>query len=131
MQDTPIRILIVDDEPSLLRMMSLYLSRKGFSVAVADGAEAARAQTASSTDGFDVVVADATLPGTTLEKLAREFLDADPGVRVLAASGYPVDMNVLEAAAPGRVAFLHKPFSGDMLAVAVRRLLGNEEEESL
>jgi DNA-binding NtrC family response regulator len=112
-------------------MMNLYLDRKGFAVTVADGAENARALAAAAVNAFDVVVVDATLPGTTLDKFAHEFLQADARVRVLAASGYPVDMNVLEAAAPGRVAFLHKPFSGDMLAAAVRRLLGAEEEESL
>lgn len=128
MSGKPVKILIVDDEPSLLRMMSLYLNRKGFAVSVAPGADKARAELAASNGGFDVVVIDATLPGTTLDALAREFLDGDPRVRVLAASGYPVDMSRLEAAAPGRVAFLHKPFSGDMLAATVRRLLGAEKE---
>ena len=47
---------------------------------------------------------------------------------VIAASGYPVVMNALEAAAPGRVMFLHKPFTSEMLVDAVRRMLGPEEE---
>jgi two-component system response regulator GlrR len=128
MSDTGVRILIVDDEPSLLRMMSMYLERRGYRVTVANSAPKARAELAAAPGGYAVVVLDATLPGTTLAEIAREILSGDPNVRVLGASGYPVDMSALEAVAPGRVAFLHKPFSPEMLAAAVRRLLGAEEE---
>jgi DNA-binding NtrC family response regulator len=40
-----------------------------------------------------------------------------------------VDVTALEAVAPGRVAFLLKPFTPEMLATAVRRLLAAEEED--
>jgi CheY-like chemotaxis protein len=40
-----------------------------------------------------------------------------------------MDMTSLEAAAPGRVAFLQKPFGPAALVAAVRRLLGAEEED--
>jgi DNA-binding response OmpR family regulator len=120
-------ILIVDDEPSLLRMMSMYLQRIGFTVTVA--ASATKARSELLTTAFDIVVLDATLPGTTLTQFGAEILAGHPTVRVLAASGYPVDMSELEAAAPGRAAFLHKPFSPEMLAAAVRRMLGSQEED--
>jgi DNA-binding NtrC family response regulator len=128
MSDTGSCILIVDDEPPLLRMMSLYLERKGYRVTVAGSAAKARSELAAAPGRFQVVVLDATLPGTTLAELANEILAAEPAARVLAASGYPVDMSGLEAAAPGRVAFLHKPFSPEMLATVVRGLLGTKEE---
>jgi DNA-binding response OmpR family regulator len=128
MSETGSRILIVDDEPPLLRMMSLYLERKGYQVRVAGSAAKARSELAATPGSFDVVVLDATLPGTTLTEFAAEILAAEPGARILAASGYPVDMSGIEAAAPGRVAFLHKPFSPEMLVAVVRRLLGEEEE---
>ena len=37
-------------------------------------------------------------------------------------------MSALDAAAPGRVMFLQKPFTGEMLPSAVRRLLASQEE---
>jgi two-component system, cell cycle sensor histidine kinase and response regulator CckA len=128
MSDTGSCILIVDDEPPLLRMMSLYLERKGYHVTVAGSAAKARSELAAAPGRYEVVVLDATLPGTTLTGFAGEILASEPAVRVLAASGYPIDMSALEVAAPGRVAFLHKPFSPEMLATVVRRLLGKEEE---
>jgi DNA-binding NtrC family response regulator len=40
-----------------------------------------------------------------------------------------MDTTAVEAAAPGRVAVLQKPFAPEMLAVAVRRMLATQEEE--
>jgi DNA-binding NtrC family response regulator len=128
MSERATTILIIDDEPLLLRMMSLYLGRKGYQVTVAGSAPKARAELAAAAAGFDVIVLDATIAGITPVEFGSEILGGDPNVRVLVASGYPVDMSGLEAAAPGRVAFLHKPFPPEMLAAALRRLLGREEE---
>jgi two-component system, cell cycle sensor histidine kinase and response regulator CckA len=125
MASTAEGILIVDDEPSLLRMMSLYLGRIGYSVTVASSIQKARTEWTSSGMNFAVVVLDATLSGGTLSELGKEILSQSPDVRLIAASGYPVDMSELESIAPGRVAFLHKPFSPEMLADAVRRMLGS------
>jgi DNA-binding NtrC family response regulator len=74
-------------------------------------------------------VLDATMPGMSMEQLALGILRANPKLRVLGASGYPVDMAAVEAAAPGRVAFLQKPFPPEMLAAAVRSLLGAQKED--
>jgi len=98
------RILIVDDEAQLLKMMRVYLQRLGYIVTVCD-----------TTDD-------------SMEDLALRILRANGGVRVLATSGYPVDMGILEAAAPGRVAFLHKPFPPERLADTLRRMLAAEKE---
>ena len=122
------RILIVDDEPSLLKMMSVYLSRLGFQVSTAGTTEKAWSDVEAAPGEFAVVVLDATMTGIPLDELARRMLTASGRLCVLAASGYPVDMSALAESAPGRVAFLHKPFSPEMLAAAVRRMLGAEEE---
>jgi DNA-binding NtrC family response regulator len=69
------------------------------------------------------------MPGMSMEDLAARMLRANPALCVLAASGYPVDVAALSAEAPGRVEFLLKPFSPEMLATAVRRLLAAEKED--
>lgn len=123
------RILIVDDEPPLLKMMNVYLRRLGYSVTTSISTEHAAGLVAQ--EAFAAVVIDGTMPGLSMEELARRTLQANPSVHVLAASGYPVDMSALEAAAPGRVAFLHKPFTPNMLATALRRILAAEKKEEL
>jgi len=122
-------ILIVDDQPALLRMMSLYLTRLGYSVATETSTEQAWARVESDPEGTDIAVLDATMPGIGLEELSLRMLHANPRLRVLGASGYPVDMTAVEAAAPGRVAFLQKPFTPEMLAEAVRSLLGAQKKD--
>ena len=128
MSDNATSILIIDDEPPLLRMMSLYLGRKGYRVTVAGSALKARAELAAAPGGYAAVVLDATVQGASPAEFGGEILSGDSAVRILVSSGYPIDVSALEAAAPGRVAFLHKPFSPEMLANAVRRLLAKEEE---
>ncbi len=66
--------------------------------------------------------------GMSMEELASRMLSLNLKLCVVAASGYPVDMTFLEAAAPGRVLFLHKPFTPEMLAATVRRMLAAQEE---
>jgi DNA-binding NtrC family response regulator len=123
------RVLLVDDEPSLLKMMSIYLQRQGYTVTTAGTTAQASSLVDAEPLAFAVAVLDATMTGMTMEELAVKLLGLNPAMRVLAASGYPVDMSGLEAAAPGRVAFLHKPFTPEMLAASVRRMLAAEEEK--
>jgi len=124
-------ILIVDDEPALLKMMSLYLRRLGYSVTTLESAEQAAALTETDLRSFAMAVLDATMDGIGLEQLALQMLRANTALRVLAASGYPVDVSALEAAAPGRVAFLHKPFTAEMLAACVRRMIASTKEKGI
>lgn len=121
-------ILLVDDEPSLLRMMSVYLCRLGYTVITSGSTDEAWAQVEAAPSEFTVVILDATMPGMSMEALALKMLQVNPLLRVIVASGYPMEMTAVQAAGPGRVTFLHKPFSPEMLALAVRRFFATQEE---
>jgi DNA-binding NtrC family response regulator len=129
MTNTASRILIVDDEPTLLKMLAVYLRRLGYVVVAAGSTEKAWAEAEAAPRSFALVVLDATMSGIPMVELAARMLAADPRLCVIAASGYPVDMAVLEAAGPGRVMFLQKPFSPAMLGNAVRRMIGTQETD--
>ncbi|MBZ5620850.1 MAG: response regulator [Acidobacteriia bacterium] len=129
MSHAPGRILIVDDEPALLKMMSMYLRRLGYDVTTANTTETAWSEMEAAPSSFAGAVLDATMAGLSMEDLALRMLGASSSLWVIVASGYPVDMTAIEAAAPGRVMFLHKPFAPEMLASAVRRILAAQEEE--
>jgi DNA-binding NtrC family response regulator len=123
------RILLVDDEPSLLKMMSVYLGRLGYTVVGAGSTEQAWAEIEAAPHAFALVVLDATMGGIGMDDLAVRMLAANPQLSVIAASGYPVDIAPLQTAAPGRVMFLHKPFTPEMLGGAVRRMIATQEED--
>lgn len=123
------RILIVDDEPSVLKMVGVYLERLGYAVVTAGSTADAWAEVEAAPHAFALAVLDATMSGVPMEDLAARILAADPRVCVIAASGYPVDIATLQAAAPGRVIFLHKPFTPEMLGSVVRRMIATQEED--
>ena len=109
--------------------MAMYLGRLGYAVKTAATTEQAWAEFQAAPEGYAVAVLDATMPGIGLHELALRILTAGPSARVLAASGYPMDLSALAAQAPGRVEFLQKPFTPEMLAATVRRMLGPEKED--
>lgn len=129
MGDASGRILVVDDEPALVKMMSVYLRRLGYDVITATTTLEARSEFEAAPASFAGAVLDATMAGLSMEDLALSILAANPSLFVIAASGYPLDMTALESAAPGRVMFLHKPFVPEMLAQAVRRMLAAQKEK--
>ena len=122
-------VLLVDDEKPLLKMMSLYLERLGYEARTAESADLAWTAVRHSGGQFAAAVLDASMDGLSLEDLAGNLLAANPRLCVIVASGYPVDMSALEAKAPGRVLFLHKPFSAGILAATLRRMIGSQEED--
>ena len=126
MEHSTARILLVDDDPSLLKMMGVYLGRLGYSVTLANTTEQGWAEVEAAPSGYAIAVLDGSMPG--MEDLALKMLRANPSLCVVAVSGYSVDTTAIEAAAPGRVAVLQKPFAPEMLAAAVRRMLAAQEE---
>lgn len=128
MSELPGSILIVDDEPALLKMLSVYLGRLGYDVRTAATTDLAWRTAEAAPEKFAAAVLDASMAGMSMQELATRLLQANRAICVVAASGYPVDMTSLEAVAPGRVAFLHKPFTPEMLAAALRRMLAAQED---
>jgi DNA-binding NtrC family response regulator len=129
MGNSPARILIADDEAAVREILSEYLARLGFAVEACASPEEALARLKAEPAGFALAVLDGTMAGVESSAIAAEILRANPTLRVIVTSGYPVDLEAVMAAAPGRAAFLPKPFSSSMLTSLTRRLLGAEKEE--
>ena len=113
------RILMVDDDAALLKVMATYLGRLGYAVdACRSAAEAwEKAQVGGGTYGWALV--DLNMPGMPGEELARRILEANAATRVLVVSGYPGGDDRLQALDASRVKFLHKPFKPQELAAAL------------
>lgn len=127
--DTPgPKILIVDDDPALLKMMRLFLTRMGYSVTAIDGTDRAWAEVEPRVGDLAGAVLDASMGGLSTEDLALRLLAGNPALCVVVASGYPVDMTALQAAADGRVEFVQKPFTAETLAGTLRRMIAAQEK---
>lgn len=120
-------ILLMDDEESILDVMSQMLRRRGFEVTcVRDGADAITAYRRALTDGagFDVVVMDLSVPGGLGGREAIHLLrEIDPGVRALASSGHSNDPVMMRPTEHGFVGVLPKPYSIAELVSAIEDAL--------
>jgi DNA-binding response OmpR family regulator len=115
------RILVVDDEPDLVRFVRRALEVEGFQVLTAtDGADGLRL---ALTEVPDLVVLDLLMPGIDGHAVLAGVLGRHPGMRVLvlsAAAGVEARVDCLER---GAVDFLAKPFAIRELLARVRSRL--------
>lgn len=116
----PDRILVVDDDPELRKLLSDYLSDAGFAVDLAADGEQMRRALARATPG--VIVMDLMLPGTDGLALTREVrATSSIPILMLSARGEEIDRVVgLEVGADD---YLGKPFSPRELLARLRALL--------
>ena len=114
------RILIVDDDAALLKVMESYLSRLGYRVdACRSGAEA-WALVQANPSWYAGALVDLNMPGMRGEELARLILDSTASMRLVVMSGYPAGWSGVETLDGSRVSFLHKPFTPKELADALK-----------
>jgi two-component system, cell cycle sensor histidine kinase and response regulator CckA len=118
-----VRILIVDDEEALLRLLLAYLTRLGYSVTGCGTGSAAVDLFTRSDPEFSLVVMDLTLPDRQGDEVAVELMQLNPRLRVLLSSGYVVTPDIFPAEMRSRVGVLQKPFLPKMLVREVERLL--------
>jgi two-component system phosphate regulon response regulator OmpR len=120
MSDTPIQILVVDDDAALRALLGDYLAGEGFSVA---GAEDGVAMDAWLTEHeTDLVILDLMLPGEDGLTLARRLrARADVPIIMLSARGDDIDRIVgLEVGADD---YMPKPFNPRELLARIRAVL--------
>ncbi len=118
------RILVVDDEPHIRRVLDVTLGKEGFDVVLAD--DGAQGLSALAGGGIDLVILDLLMPGAHgLEVLAKIRSDSGTGrtpVIILTAKGQDTDREAAFAA--GADDFVTKPFSPKKLVARIREILG-------
>lgn len=121
--DERMRILIVDDEVSIRRILYRILENGGYDVLSAgNGAEALSIYRRSS-PAVDLLITDYNMPEMTGLELARECTAIHSRLPVLHISGAPPDEALrCELHKPGR-AFLAKPFRKDELLRTCKEML--------
>ncbi|HYP13879.1 MAG TPA: response regulator [Bryobacteraceae bacterium] len=116
-------ILLVDDEPALVRLMQIYLVKLGYTVESCMDCASAEKLFRERSGNFELLVADLTLPDSPGDQMARRMAEQNPKLKVLLCSGYPFEVSVLPEALRSRFATLQKPFLPKMLESSVRDLL--------
>ena len=116
-------LLLVEDEPLILRMTKLILSELGYTVLTAsDGLEALEVLGRHAGD-VQLLITDVVMPKMSGRELAARVTALRPDIRVLYSSGYPADAIGEDGVLGDDINFLAKPYLPSKLADTVRELL--------
>ncbi|MGC9985126.1 MAG: ATP-binding protein [Polyangia bacterium] len=122
------RVLVMDDESSVLRLVQRALQDAGYATkAATNGGDAVEFYRQALADGqcFDAVVLDLTVRGGMGGREAAErILAIDPSARLLVSSGYSDDAVMADYRRHGFAAALPKPYTAQQLADAVQEIIG-------
>ncbi|MDH4100778.1 MAG: sigma-54 dependent transcriptional regulator [Nitrospirota bacterium] len=115
------RILLIDDDDSLRRVMEYNLQKEGYIVtAVVSGEEGlTRFREAS----FDLVITDITMPGMSGMEVLQQVKAASPGTEVIVITAYGTIESAVEAMKTGAADYVTKPFNRDEFRIIVERTL--------
>jgi DNA-binding NtrC family response regulator len=119
--ESTIRILVVDDEKIIRDGSSRILAKEGYAVITAGSGEEALER--YDREPFDLILLDVKMPGIGGIETLRKLKELDPGLTVLIVTGYPSTETAVKAIKLGAYDYVTKPFTPDVLRVAVNRAL--------
>ncbi len=116
-------ILVIDDEPSLVKLVHHMLERLGYTVESRTCPISALEHFGKHKDRYSLIITDMTMPRMTGEELVRAFLDADPRTPVILCSGFSERIEEKTVRRMGASAYIDKPVKFETLARVVRKVL--------
>lgn len=114
-------ILLIDDDPSLRRVIEYSLVESGYSVHPAASGEEGLALFQKGT--CDAVVTDITMPGMSGLEVLVKVRQADPNVPVIVITAYGTIESAVSAMKQGAFDYITKPFNRDELRITLERAL--------
>ncbi|MBN1814602.1 MAG: response regulator [Anaerolineae bacterium] len=118
------RILLVDDEPNVVKSCARMLELEGFAVeGVTSGKEALDLY---RREGFDLVLTDLKMPDVDGLEVLTAVRRLNPDAAVVIFTAYGTKESVVEALRLGAREFLEKPLDTKTLIATVRRILDQE-----
>ena len=116
-------VLIVEDDSSILMVLSAYLSGEGYRVLQAENGEQAF-EILASKPHLDMMITDFRLPGgISGVQIAEPAIKLRPELKVIFISGYPQEILDCHSSITRNAPILAKPFDLDTLQAHIQRLL--------
>jgi CheY-like chemotaxis protein len=114
------RVLVVDDEPSVCRSVEKILIRRGHVVDKTHSAAEA-IQKLEANASFDIILADLMMPVVSGFDLLRIAHERWPAIPIVIMTGYASINSAIDATRAGAIGYLPKPFTPDELEAAIER----------
>jgi PAS domain S-box-containing protein len=116
-------ILLVEDEPSIRRLIVRNLEAAGYHVLHASSGARALALADAFEGEIDLLVTDVVMAGMSGREVAHALQEKRSGLPVVFVSGHPFDPSAQHAEAEESVRFLQKPFHSSQLLARVREAI--------
>jgi len=116
-------ILLVEDDPGVLRMARMMLERLGYAVLTANGPREAMEIAGEHSGGIHLLMTDVVMPQMGGKDLAERVMKIRPETGILFMSGYTANAIAHHGILDEGVNFIEKPFMSDRLARKVRAVL--------
>lgn len=117
------RILIVDDEPSLLKIYKKFLENLGYTVLTTNVSSEAIKLAQNYNERIDLLITDVIMPEMNGKDLSLKILEYQPDLPCLFISGYTAEFLAPQNILDSDTILLEKPFKISDLAEKVRELL--------
>ena len=121
-------ILVVEDEPAILKMTLKMLERQGYIVLPAGSPGEAIRLAEQHTGEIHLLMTDVVMPEMNGRDLAKNLMSRHPGLKSLFMSGYTANAIAHHGVLDEGVQFIQKPFSIKDLAAKIREALGKNDE---
>lgn len=115
-------ILLVDDEPSILKATKAALSRKGLSVQIASDGKHALDLFKANPENFDLIVTDQSMPRMSGVDLIKEIRALPSDIPIIFSTGHLGLSNEKEFGDIGITSILRKPWSAKELLAQIQKL---------
>ena len=120
--NAPLKILSVDDEPSITQSMRFIFERPLYELASAQDGETALARMADAADPFDVIITDSSMPGVSGIELVRALRGQNFPGKIMVLSAHLTSETRASYEALQVDALIEKPFNVKALRSRVDHL---------
>jgi len=118
-------ILLVDDEPAIVTIMSRLLENLGYTLLATTSAAEALRLAKTHIGQIDLLISDVIMPQMNGRDLCTQLLIARPGLKCILMSGYSGDVISSSARLPEDFHYIQKPFNLSEIAEKVRAVLAS------
>ena len=125
------RVLLVEDEEAVNRLVRTALSQNGYQVTSACCIREAQEKFSLQSGDFDMIFSDAVLPDGNGVDLISELKHRNPRLRVLLSSGYTDKHHLMDMARQQEISFLPKPYTLPRLFQTVAEVMRDQRSHML
>ncbi|MCW4017347.1 MAG: response regulator [Candidatus Bathyarchaeota archaeon] len=125
----PARILIIDDDENIRKVLQTILEDEGYVIDIAETAK--KGIEKSENAFFNLALVDVRLPDMEGIDLLSQLRETKPKMRKIIVTGYPTLQNAVGAVNKGADAYVMKPFDVEKILQTIKEQLEKQSEEKV